>query len=70
MPQTLPVVLSPEEVLQFLACVASLKHRTVLTTCYAAGLRISEGIALTTPAIDSRRMVILVEQGTARRIGT
>jgi integrase/recombinase XerD len=26
-PQTLPVVLSPEEVLQFLACVASRKHR-------------------------------------------
>jgi site-specific recombinase XerD len=35
-PQTLPVVLSPEEVLQFLACVASLKHRTILTTCCGA----------------------------------
>src|ERR1043166_5193654 len=41
-PQTLPIVLSPEEVLHFLECVASLKHRTILTTCYAAGLRISE----------------------------
>lgn len=66
-PQTLPVVLSPEEVLQFLACVASLKHRTILTTCYAAGLRISEAIALTTPAIDSRRMVIRVEQGKGQK---
>jgi site-specific recombinase XerD len=37
-PQTLPVVLSPEEVLQFLACVASRKHRAILTTCYGAGL--------------------------------
>jgi len=36
-PQTLPVVLSPEEVVQFLACVASRKHRTILTTCYGAG---------------------------------
>jgi integrase len=35
-PQTLPVVLSPEEVLQFLACVSGLKHRTLLMGCYAA----------------------------------
>ena len=36
-PQKLPVVLSPEEVLQFLDCVGSIKHRAILTTCYAAG---------------------------------
>ena len=36
-PQTLPIVLSPEEVLQFLSCVQSVKHRTILTVCYAAG---------------------------------
>jgi site-specific recombinase XerC len=40
-PQKLPVVLSPEEVLHFLGCVTSSKHRTILTTCYAAGLRVS-----------------------------
>ena len=62
-PQTLPVILSPEEVLRFLACVASRKHRVILTTCYAAGLRLSECIALTVPAIDSKRMVVRVEQG-------
>jgi integrase/recombinase XerD len=62
-PQTLPVVLSPEEVLQFLACVASRKHRAILTTCYGAGLRVSECIALTVPVIDSKRMVVRVEQG-------
>ena len=66
-PQTLPVVLSPEEVLQFLPGVASLKHRTILTTCYAAGLRISEAIALKTTAIDSQRMVIRVEQGKGQK---
>jgi len=44
--QTLPVVLSPEEVQQFLACVESVKHRAILTTCYAAGLRISEVVHL------------------------
>jgi integrase/recombinase XerD len=62
-PQTLPVVLSPEEVLHFLACVASRKHRAILTTCYGAGLRVSECIALTVPAIDSKRMVVRVEHG-------
>jgi integrase/recombinase XerD len=62
-PQTLPVILSPEEVLQFLACVGSRKHRAILTTCYGAGLRISECIALAVPAIDSKRMVVRVEQG-------
>src|SRR6266576_1846022 len=62
-PQTLPVVLSPEEVLQFLAWVGSRKHHALLTTCYAAGLRVSEAIALTPPAIDSKRMVVQVEQG-------
>jgi site-specific recombinase XerD len=45
-PQTLPIVLSPEEVLQFLSCVQSIKHRTILTTCYAAGLRFSEATRL------------------------
>ena len=40
-PQTLPVVLSPEEVITFLACVSSQKYRAILTTCYAAGLRVS-----------------------------
>src|SRR6204780_5720189 len=62
-PQTLPIVLSPEEVLQFLDCVGSAKHRAILTTCYAAGLRISEAVHLTLPDIDSARMVIRVDQG-------
>jgi site-specific recombinase XerD len=66
-PQTLPVVLSPEEVVHFFECVESRKHRTILTTCYAAGLRISESIALTPPAIDSKRMVLRVEQGKGKK---
>jgi integrase/recombinase XerD len=66
-PQILPVVLSPEEVLQFLDCVSGSKHRAILTTCYAAGLRISEAIRLTPPDIDSARMVIRVEQGKGQK---
>ncbi len=66
-PKTLPVVLSPAEVVQFLDCVKEPKHRTILTTCYAAGLRISEAVRLTIPAIDSQRMVLRVEQGKGRK---
>lgn len=66
-PQTLPIVLSPEEVLQFLGCVGNTKHRAILTTCYAAGLRISEAIRLTVPDIDSAPMVIRVDQGKGRK---
>jgi integrase/recombinase XerD len=66
-PQKLPVILSPEEVFEFLDCVRSRKHRAILTTCYAAGLRISEAIALTPAAIDSKRMVIRVQQGKGQK---
>ena len=58
----MPIVLSPEEVLQFLSCVQSIKHRTILTTCYAAGLRVSEATRLKVADIDSERMVIRVER--------
>ncbi len=66
-PQTLPNVLSPEEVIQFLDAVTSRKHRAILTTCYGAGLRISEAVALQPPAIDSKRMVLRVEQGKGKK---
>ena len=66
-PQKLPIVLSPEEVLQFLSCVQSFKHRTILAVCYAAGLRISEAIRLKVGDIDSERMVIRVEQGKCQK---
>jgi site-specific recombinase XerD len=61
--QSLPVILSPDEVVHFLNCVHAPKHRAILTTCYAAGLRISEAVHLRPTDIDSRRMVIRVEQG-------
>ena len=66
-PQKLPIVLSPEEVLQFLSCVQSFKHRTILTICYAAGLRISEAVRLKVADIDSQRMVIRVELGKGQK---
>ena len=66
-PKKLPTILSPEEVRQFLDCVTSIKHRTILTACYGAGLRISEAVHLKPGAIDSQRMVVKVEQGKGQK---
>lgn len=66
-PWKLPIILSPEEVAHFLECVDSLKHRTILTTAYAAGLRVSEVIHLKVTDVDSQRMVLRIEQGKGRK---
>jgi integrase/recombinase XerD len=66
-PKKLPVILSPEEVLEFLSWVPEGKHRTILTTCYAAGLRITEAVSLQAHHIDSQRMMIRVEQGKGQK---
>jgi integrase/recombinase XerD len=66
-PLKLPIVLSPEEVVRFLANVASTKHRAILTTIYASGLRVSEAVALRPADIDSSRMVLRVDQGKGRK---
>jgi len=66
-PQTLPVVLSREEVARLLAAVTNLKHQTALSVAYGAGLRASEVIALKVGDIDSERMTLRVEQGKGRK---
>ena len=66
-PKRLPVVLSPDEVARFFAAIDRLKDRALLMTAYAAGLRISEVVALRVEDIDSRRMVIRVRQGKGRK---
>ena len=60
-------MLSRDEVRRFLDAVDMLKHRVILTVCYAAGLRVSEAVRLTPAAIDSQRMVIRVVEGKGRK---
>jgi integrase/recombinase XerD len=50
---SLPAILSRDEVASFLNAVPSLKYRTAFATIYAAGLRVSEAVALTVKDIES-----------------
>ena len=63
----LPIVLSPQEMGDFLRSIVNHKHRTVLMTMYAAGLRISEAVALQITDIDSQREVLRICQGKGRK---
>jgi len=60
--QRIPELLSRAEVARLLGACSNLKHRVMLTTCYACGLRVSELVALQVKQIDSDRHVIRIEQ--------
>jgi integrase/recombinase XerD len=62
-PQKLPEILSPEEVMRIIEAAANPKHRAILLTTYAAGLRLTEVCGLKVSDIDSGRMTIRIEQG-------
>lgn len=63
----LPEILSAEELEQLFAALTNQKHRTVLMATYAAGLRVSEVVGLKLTDIDSKRMMIRVQQGKGRK---
>src|SRR5712671_6524068 len=68
-PRRLPRVLSPEDVGRLLEAAPGpgLKYKAALSVAYGAGLRAAEVVALTVSDIDSKRMVIRVEQGKGRK---
>ena len=66
-PKKLPAVLSSEEVIQLIEGASSLMHRTILILLYATGIRRAELRWLKLSNIDSKRMVIHIEQGKGRR---
>jgi site-specific recombinase XerD len=66
-PRKLPTVLSKEQVGKIITAPGNLKHRLILMTTYAAGLRVSEVIRLKPEHIDSQRMLIKVVDGKGRK---
>lgn len=66
-PKKLPTVLGSDEVDKLLQSVPCLKHRTLLLTLYAAGLRLSEAASLTIRDIDGQRMQIRVACGKGQK---
>jgi len=65
--RNLPEILAPEEVTAILDACTNLKHRALLMTSYSGGLRLSETLGLVPSDIDSKRMMIRVEQGKGRK---
>ena len=66
-PRKLPNVLSVEEVKRLMIATTSVKYRTALSVAYGAGLRIAEVVNLKVSDIDSKRMLIRVEQGKGKK---
>jgi len=62
-PQTQPYVLSRPEVARLLTQTEHRRDRALLMTTYAAGLRVSEVVALKVADLDSERMLVRVEHG-------
>lgn len=59
----LPNVLSDQEVASLINSLSNLKHRTIMTMLYSAGLRVGEVVRLKPQDIDSSRMLVLVKSG-------
>jgi site-specific recombinase XerD len=66
-PRRVPVVMSPEEVARFLEAAPGPKWKAALSAAYAAGLRVSEVVALKVNDVDSQRMLLRIEQGKGRK---
>ncbi|WP_051534230.1 tyrosine-type recombinase/integrase [Desulfitibacter alkalitolerans] len=63
----LPIVLSKSEIKAILDSTANLKHKAMLMTTYAAGLRVSETASLKLSDIDSKNMQLRIDQGKGKK---
>ena len=63
----LPKVLSTEDIKKMIDSIENLKHRTIISTIYSCGMRISEAINLKISDIDSKRMMVRIENSKGNR---
>jgi integrase/recombinase XerD len=66
-PRKIPLVLSPEEVARLLEAAPGPKYKAALSAAYGAGLRVSEVVALKVSDVDSKRMLLRIEQGKGQK---
>ena len=66
-PSTLPQILNRDELVCLFTVTTNVKHRAVLMTAYAAGLRAGELGRLQVSDIDSARMCLRVDQGKGNK---
>lgn len=66
-PRKIPEILSVEEVTRLIQAAGSLKYQAALSVAYGAGLRASEITHLKITDVDSKRMILRVEQGKGGR---
>lgn len=65
--ESLPQILSKQEVKQILTSYANLKHKAIIGTIYGLGLRISELIDLKISDIDSQRMLVHIKNSKGNK---
>jgi integrase/recombinase XerD len=63
----LPEVLSRKEVMALINAGKDIRHQSLLAMTYGSGLRVSEVIQLRIEHIESRRMLVRVQQGKGRK---
>ena len=63
----IPMVLNPDEVARLLEAAPGPKYKAALSAAYGAGLRVSEVVALKVSDIDSKRMLLKIEQGKGQK---
>lgn len=61
------MLLSRDEVQRLLQAPKNLKHRALLNIVYGSGLRVSEAVCLRPEHIESKRMMLRIEQGKGRK---
>lgn len=66
-PRKLPNVLSKEEIIKIVSVLKNLKHRTVISLIYSAGLRISEAVKMEIRDIDFNRKIINIKDAKGKK---
>jgi site-specific recombinase XerD len=62
-PRRLPIILTQEEAVRLIDSASNLYHRAMLITLYSTGMRRAELCHLKVEDIDSKRMLIRIQQG-------